>query len=302
MHVSVCCRPELFTAQRGGRQSPLGHIMPGWTPADRIGVVVDEPFGAVGASALIQAAIALFYEAQPQRRRDQYPPVFVFHVGGPHGDFSPMDVWPARKEVFLTAGDPYALLGAITDRAITRLLLPEGGPDPADTVGVGPEGDEAGDPGWLTRASSGWTDIASFRERLASAYAYSPAGCVQDPDTTVSTGDEQCESMVEDVLDPHRCYDDFARCDDESLLARGIGPSTVSDLRLWLEAFASRLDEVGAQHRSARLEERRAARRGAVTVQTYRSLDDLQAIDLLGRVGLAAGRQNAIDPAKTMAA
>jgi len=210
-----------------------------------------------------------------------------------------MDVWPARREVFLTAGDPYALLAAITDRAITRLLLPEGGPDPADTAGTGAE---AGNPGWVARVASGWTDAASFRERLASAYAYSPAGCVRDPDTTVSTEDEQCESMVEDVLDPHRCYDDFARCDDESLLARGIGPSTVSDLWLWLEAFESRLDEVGAQHRSARLEERRTARWGAVTVQTYRSLDDLQAIDLLGRVGLAAGQQSAIDPAKTMAA
>src|SRR5699024_8419346 len=66
--------------------------------------------------------------------------------------FSPMDVWPARREVFLTAGDPYALLAAITDRAITRLLLPEGGPDPADTAGTGAE---AGNPGWVARVASG---------------------------------------------------------------------------------------------------------------------------------------------------
>ncbi len=302
MHVSVLCRPELFTAERGGQQCGLDDILPGWTPADRIGVVVDEPLGAVGASALIQAGVALFYEAQPERRRDQYPPLFVFHVGGPHGDFSPMDVWPARREIFLPAGDPYALLGELTDRAITRLLLPEGRPDLVDMDRVEAEADAAGNPGWVTRAPSGWTDAASFRERLASAYAYSPAGNVRHPDTTVRTEDGECESMVEDVLEPHRCYHDFAPRDDESLLAMGAGPSTVSDLRLWLQTFGSRLDEVADQERASRLQERRAARRGTATVQTYRALDGRQALDLLGRACQAADRRNAADPARRMAA
>lgn len=302
MHVSVLCRTELFTAERGGEQCCPEGILPGWTSGDRLGVVVDEPMGAVGASVMIQLATALFYEVRPSRRRDQYPPLFVFHLGGPHGDFSPMDVWPARREILLPAGDPYALLGELRDRAITRLLIPEGTPDAADLDQAEEQAGQAGNPGWVSAAASGWTDAASFREQLASAYAYSPTGGVRHPDTAVGTEDGECESMVEDVLDPHRCYNEFAPRDDETLLAMGAGPSTVSDLRLWLDSFGARLDEVDAQQRAARLEERRAARRNAATVQTYRTLDGQQALSLLGRSGVASGRQNAADPARRMAA
>lgn len=302
MHVSVLCRIELFTAERTGERCRPEDILPGWTPADRLGVVVDEPMGAVGASMMMQLATALFYEVRPGRRRDQYPPLFVFHLGGPHGDFSPMDVWPARREILLPAGNPYALLGELRDRSITRLLIPENSPDAGDQEQAEEQAEGTGNPEWVSAAASGWTDAASFREQLASAYAYSPTGGVRHPDVMVSTEDGECESMVEDVLDPHRCYNDFASRDDETLLAMGAGPSTVSDLRLWLDSFGARLDEVAAQQRAARLEERRAARRGAAAVQTYRALDGQQALDLLGRAGVAPGRQNAADPARTTAA
>lgn len=282
MHVSVLCRSELFTAQTRGRPSDPQVILPDWTRHDRLGVVMSSPLGAVGASLMIQLAVALSYEAQPQRREDQYPPVFLFHVGGRFGDFSPMDVWPPRREVFVPA-DPYALLGALNDRGITRLLLPEAGEEPDDST-VSAEPWRSRD--WIRRSPSGWTDGSSFSEHLASAYLYSPCGRTAQGETVLSSSDPECEAMVEDVLEPHRCHQEFSQRDDDALLEIGAGPSSVNDLRQWLEIFGARLDEVDTPTRVQMLTHRRAGRSGEATVQTYRRLsaDEALARFPVGRV------------------
>lgn len=279
MHVSVLLYPELFTTNRGGRPCSGHHVLPDWTPYDRIGVVVQEPLGALGASLMLQLATALFYDVEPGRRRDQYPPLFVFHAGGRFGDHSPMDVWPARREVFLSE-DPYEILGAVRDRAITRLLVPDRPRPPADS---------SAHTQWVWEAPSGWTDAASHREQLVTAYAYSPTGQVPNPDTVISTDAQCCESMVEDVLEPHRCYWEFADRDDEELLRMGAGPSSVSDLRLWLDTFRQRLNEVDPMHRQKMLEERRSCRTGTRITQSYRSVSAEEALCLLGRGSIETG-------------
>ena len=271
MPVSVLLRPALVTTRRDDPPGPPPPVLPEWTPSDRIGVVVHEPLGALGASLMLQLATALFYAVEPQRRRDQYPPLFVFHVGGRYGDHSPMDVWPARREVFVSE-DPYEILGAVRDRAITRLLVPD---RPRTATG----GDAC--PQWVWQAPSGWTDAASHQEQLVSAYAYSPTGRVPHPDTVISTDAACCESMVEDVLEPHRCYREFADRDDEALLRMGAGPSSVNDLRLWLATFRQRLEEVDPQRRQSVLEERRSRRAGPAMTQSYRSVSAGEALHLL---------------------
>lgn len=281
MHVSVLCRPELFSAAQQDQPRAVEDMLPGWTRYDRLGVVVNEPMGLVGASVMIQLATALFYTAEPARRQDQYPPLFVFHAGDRYGDYSALDVWPPRREVFLRHG-PYELLGALRDRSITRLLLPE-----STAVQIGAESDTpAGNhhnPPWVADAPSGWTDAASFREQLATAYLYSPRGTVQHADISLSTADPDCEAMVEDVLAPHQCYHHFARRDDESLLAMGAGPSTVTDLRLWLSRLRTRLDEVDGSIRTDLLRRRRQLSTTGAITQTYRSLTSEEALWALGR-------------------
>ncbi|GAA1141476.1 hypothetical protein [Nesterenkonia lutea] len=289
MHVSVLCRSELFKAQIGGGPCDPRMILPDWDRHDRLGVVMSSPLGAVGASLMIQLAMGLSYDAEPRRREDQYPPVFLFHVGGRFGDFSPMDVWPPRREVFVPA-DPYVLLGALNDRGITRLLLPETGL--ADTglpesglqgVGEAPEGPAASPApwrgrDWICRSPSGWTDGSSFCEQLASAYLYAPRGGTAVGETVLSSSDPECEAMVEDVLQPHRCHQKFARREDAALLEIGAGPSSVSDLRQWLEIFGTRLDEVDPATRAQMLACRRACREAGITAQTYRRLSADEAL------------------------
>lgn len=278
MHVSVLLYPELFTTSRHDRPCTVHGVLPDWTPFDRIGVVVREPFGALGASLMLQLATALFYDVEPERRRDQYPPLFVFHAGGRYGDHSPMDVWPARREVFVPE-DPYEILGAMRDRAITRLLVPDGPCSATDADAL---------PQWVWQAPSGWTDAASHQEQLVSAYAYSPTGRVPHPDTVISTDAQCCESMVEDVLEPRRCYEEFADRDDEALLRMGAGPSSVNDLRRWLDTFRQRLEEVGPERRRNVLEERRSTRAGNRIAQSYRSVSAGEALHLLAGSRTAA--------------
>jgi hypothetical protein len=50
---------------------------------DRLGIVVHQPGGALGASVLALATITAFYDLQRARGNDFfiYPDYFVFHVG-----------------------------------------------------------------------------------------------------------------------------------------------------------------------------------------------------------------------------
>lgn len=100
-------------------------LFPGFDARDRLGVVVHHPGGALGASVLVLATITAFYDLQRSRGDDcfVYPDYFVFHVGQQHGNHSMLDIWPDHKEV-VVAGEPEAVLRAIDDRAITRLLVP----------------------------------------------------------------------------------------------------------------------------------------------------------------------------------
>lgn len=180
MHTSTKLRSDSFAIELDGRPATIADVLPG-NAGGRLGIVVREPFGAVGASNLVLAAVTAFYDAQRARADDFfiYPDYFVFHVGRRHGDHSMLDVWPAHKEV-VVGDDPDAILEAINDRAVTWLAVPEGEPGPA------PHGREA---------------RASARDRIVAALSYAPGGRVADGDVRIA-GNEVTASFVEAVLDP----------------------------------------------------------------------------------------------------
>src|SRR5258708_26780336 len=106
---------EAFEVQIDGERVSPDTVLRDWSPLDRFGIVVTEPLGGLGASLLLQLAIAIFYSVRPDRRASVpvYPEIYLFHVGGPHGDFSYFDFWPSRKEVRVAASQPVSLLEAI---------------------------------------------------------------------------------------------------------------------------------------------------------------------------------------------
>lgn len=112
---------------RGGTNVDFSDIFPNFTTRDRVGIVAVEPGDSLKAAPLLLASVGAFYEELYAAKKDfyLYPDYFVFHIGEMRGRHSTLDVWPQSKEVVVPA-DPQALLAAINDRGITRLILPVG--------------------------------------------------------------------------------------------------------------------------------------------------------------------------------
>lgn len=178
MHSAKELSSSSFDLTINGRQAIVPELFPEFNEHDRLGVVVRQPGGALGASVVILATITAFYDIQRQRTDDFfiYPDYYIFHVGRSFGNHAMLDVWPAHKDV-VVADDPEDLLQAINDRAVTRLLVEDGKP-----------GTPVFHPATL---ASG---------RLVTALAYAPEGQVSDADV-VAIGNEITEGYVAAVLD-----------------------------------------------------------------------------------------------------
>ena len=178
MHSTRELTSASFIVELDGQQVTIPELFPGFDARDRLGVVVHHPGGALGASVLILATITAFYDLQRARSDDFfiYPDYFIFHVGQQHGNHAMLDIWPGHKEV-VVANEPEVVLRAINDRAITRLLVPDGRP-----------GSPSFDPATLASGC------------LRSALAYSPHGRVQDADVTAA-GNTVTEAYVSAVID-----------------------------------------------------------------------------------------------------
>jgi hypothetical protein len=244
MHSSSELRSDSFAVTLDGEPASIEHVLPGFGEHDRLGVVVRHPCGAVGASTLLLAAITAFYDLQRARGGEFfiYPDYFLFHVGGPLGDHSMLDVWPSHKEV-VVPDEAEAVLEAINDRAITWLLVEDREPATAQ----------------LRRET-----LASARSRMAGAFAYSPGGRVADGDLRIA-GNGVTESYVRAVLDPD-----------------GLPATTGDAADPYAAAVARRVGEVPAELRARLRADREQLRERDRPVETYRRLTLEQALASLG--------------------
>jgi hypothetical protein len=238
----------------------MADLFEGFGEQDRLGVVMSGPCGAVGASALITATITAFYDFHRERGDGffVYPDYYLFHVGRPLGDHARLDVWPRRKEL-VVGEEPQAILEAIDDRAITRLVVEDGRPVATDLD------DEA---------------VASARGRIRTCLAYSPAGRVEDADVEIASN-PVTEGYVEAILDP------------ESRIARlraELREAEADAVRARIASIEARLGEVERDVRLTLLRERRDLLRDGRPVETYRRIALEEALGLLGsRTPVAAG-------------
>ena len=128
-----------------------------------------------------------------------------------------LDVWPSHKEVVVGKESSEELLRAVNDRAVTRLLVED-----------------------RERRESGFErqSLASARDRIVSALAYSADGRVTEPDVTV-TGNRVTEAYVDAV------FDDSDGSRDETRAARDVlrhdGITTETYRRLSLDEALARL-------------------------------------------------------------
>ena len=254
MHSSRELRSESFEIRVEDRRVRLEELFEGFGEHDRLGVVVREGCGAVGASVLITATTTAFYSIQRIRDRDFfiYPEYYLFHVGSPRGDHARLDIFPRRKELVVPDEDE-AILEAINDRAITRLVVEDGGRGGAEL-----------DP----------TEVASARARIRTCLAYSPSGRVADGDVRI-TGNPVTEGYVEAILDP------------ESRMAE-LREGSDGD-RARVEAIAARAGEVEPRQRRRLLESRQVLMDDGRPVETYRLIGLDEALASLASPAVAAG-------------
>ena len=257
MHVATDIRKDMFTISVRGNRVGTDEILPDWSSRDRLGIVVREPWGSLGASLLMQLGALLHYEARPERRTRsaQYPQIYVFHVGQMHGDHSSFDVWPPRHEI-LVEEDPAALLAAINDRAITRLAVPDIPPHNTD---------------FLYAALTGWSEESLILENLATAWTYDSSGTVASYDLKIQSSAPELERMSTWALRPEDNFARYAPMSGRELVeTMQIGPSTENDLQQWLETLKNRMHETSASTRESIRNKRGPAE--SVRVQTFRLL------------------------------
>jgi len=226
---------EQFEVEIDGAKGSISEVFPEWGQFDRFGIVVHEPFGTLGASLLVQAAIAAFYTYDQSRRADapEYPEVYLFHVGSRHGDHSWLDFWPPRKEIEV-ASRPDQVLAALNDRAITRLAVPDCPPGDASALAEGP---------------SSWAEQGSAYGRLRSCFVYSPSGRTADANLVLRISDPEITTDPLATLDPEGTVAWYRGASEQELLDVAPGPSTLGDLRRWIELVEARATEVPADER-----------------------------------------------------
>jgi aminomethyltransferase len=132
MHSSYALASSEFSVERAGRTGPLTDLWPGgWTPLDRLGILLADPMDPCGCSNLICGTNTLFYD----HLRDtlgtgnffRYAETYLFGVGCEPGDFNQLDVWPLHKFITILNPSAEAVIEHVNDRRITLLAIPETG-------------------------------------------------------------------------------------------------------------------------------------------------------------------------------
>lgn len=260
MHTATQLDNSMFGIEIDGQPAGRDEVFPGWDANDRLGVIDTEPYGALGASLLIQLAIVTFYDFRPARRAEsvQYPEIFVFHVGQPHGDLSYFDFWPERKEVTVE-NDARAILSAVNDRAITRLVVVESEPVPIRHR------------------------VAEFEpalDRLRSAFAYDASGRVTDGDLMITGLDAATEINATMTLDPDRAL--------ASTAAVPPNDGRAEERAIFRERFAGRISEIPTTTRDQVRARRESIRENGCASESYRRIPVEQALNMLA-AGVALG-------------
>ena len=168
MHTATELTAAEFSYRRDGAVVAREDVLPAVTPRTRVGVVVEDRLGGLGAGAFLLSAVTAFYDRL--RERDgaffEYPDFYTLQSADEPTDYQEFDLYPDHKNVGVgTDADAEAFGRAIVDRAIDVLLVP-----------TGPERDVAVSD--ITRRS--------LERRVEHCYVYAPDGRLDDAEFTIS--------------------------------------------------------------------------------------------------------------------
>jgi hypothetical protein len=188
VHTTVL-RSHDFSIAVAGETARLDDVFPGFDGDDRLGIVIHHQFGAAGAGSLILAAVTAFYDDLRATGEPffAYADHFAFHVGADRGTLRKLDVYPAHKEI-VVPNEAEAILEAINDRGVTRLLVPDGPDGPNRPTAAGPSG-----------LAFERETLHSAQRRIRTALVYSPTGLTPGADVLVR-GSAQSDAYIDAML------------------------------------------------------------------------------------------------------
>jgi hypothetical protein len=252
MHTASSLKNSMFKIEMNGQLTDREGLLD-WRTGDRLGIVLNSPLSALGASMLIQLVTTAYFDVRPSRREaPHYAEIYLFHSGGRYGDFTSFDVLP-RRELFLSA-EPGTLIEAINDRAITHLAIPDGMP---------------------RKLTFPWTETESVHDRIRHCFAYAAQGRTSDADIAITSRDPDLRNDVELTLQPKMLLENIERYID----AGG------ADVQLYSKKLAqrlrSRLTEIGEDDQATAKKYHAAVTNDGVMSQTFRKISIDEALSLL---------------------
>jgi hypothetical protein len=166
MHSSEALAATDFHYRRADESCAKENVMPDISIPDRLGVVIRDPFGGIGAATFVLSCVTAFYDEYRTEGDDfyVYPDYFTFQSEERLVDYLWFYIWPDHKNV-QTGREAEAVLQAINDRGINFLLVPD---------------EPTGDPDLeaMTRAS--------FEQRIDGCYLYAPDGQLDGDSFSIS--------------------------------------------------------------------------------------------------------------------
>jgi hypothetical protein len=129
MHTSEELVASEFEYRADGRSVSREDVMPTISPEDRVGVVMGSGSGGIAAGNFILSCVTAFYDHLRGRKTEflEYPDYYTIQATSNPADYRMLDIYPAHKNVTVES-DAERILQAITDRAITILLVPDAPP------------------------------------------------------------------------------------------------------------------------------------------------------------------------------
>ncbi len=223
MHTAFELKGDMFSVAIEDKPATRQELLD-WDIRDRLGVVISEPFGALGAGLLIQLVITAYYETPGRKRRmrPNYPDIFLFHAGGPWGSHGALDFWPDHKEIFV-APNARELLRAINNRGITHLAVPDRPPHPVTHRFKEPE---------------------SAADRLKRCFVYGPQGTVDRSDVSISTVHSAPMRNFDHTLNPEKLSERRNGEMGDALTPNALRSTPPEELALAAAHYQSRMHEV----------------------------------------------------------
>lgn len=258
MHTAFSLKQEMFEVTINGARANRDALF--WPHRhERVGVVVTSSFGGLGASHLIQLGITAYYDTLGTGRQGNphYPELYFFHVGGAHGEYSLMDSWPSRKQIYLPDDGP-AVLASINSHAITHLLLPDE-----------PDRD----------ALHSFVEPNAALDRLERCFLYDPTGRTREGDLAIRAIDR---SVSADILNTIHLREAMM----ELVAAYPVPDDPVErgDNEIWIAQANLHMDD--ATHEQCRIadQRRKMLDESEGPLETYRIISAAEAVRRLGRV------------------